>query len=82
MNMLYKKYHRSYVRQFKKGVKLIAFKTEVEVDSLGIFDFTEVICIGIFVIRKEYKCLRDGLILIYPDGSINRSSFKRKEDVV
>lgn len=32
--MLYKKYHRSYIRQFKKGAKLIIFG-EVEVNVLA-----------------------------------------------
>ena len=77
--MLYKKYHRNYVSQFKKGTRLATFK--MEVDKLEIFYCTSEICVGIFVKRSGYETLRDGFVLIFPNGKINYS-IKRKEDVV
>lgn len=77
--MLYKKYHRDYIRQFKKGTKLTGFK--MEVDKIEVFYSTTKICIGIFVKRDGYENLRDGFVLIFPNGKINYS-IKRKEDAI
>lgn len=77
--MLYKKYHKSYVSQFKKGTRLATFKAEV--DKVEIIDCTSEICIGIFVERDGYENLRDGFILIFPNGKINYS-IKRKKDAI
>lgn len=77
--MLYKKYHKAYVSQFKKGTRLATFK--MEVDKLEILYCTTEMCVGIFVKRDGYDNLRDGFVLIFPNGKINYS-IKRKEDVV
>ena len=78
--MLYKKYHRNYIRQFKIGTKLATIKAEVD-KLVEIFDCTSKKCVGIFVKREGYNDLRDGFVLIYPNGRFNYK-IKIKKDVI
>ena len=70
--MLYKKYHRSYVKQFKRGKKAIRFGCNVSHKAT---------ITGLVVSRRDtpstYIAIdvveEDRWIIIYSEGSINRS---------
>ena len=70
--MLYKKYHRSYVKQFKRGKKAIRFSCDVShkatIAGLVISRrYTFNTYIAIDVVEE------DRWIIIFPNGSINHS---------
>ena len=74
--MLYKKYHRKYVRKFRKGKKVIrlgcfiSYKATVTRLVVSNRDtFSTYISIDVFedIIKKE-----DHWVIIYSEGSINR----------
>ena len=77
--MLYKKYHRSYVRKFRRGKKVIrlgcfisykATVTRLVVSNRDTDTFSTYISIDVFedIIKKE-----DHWVIIYSEGSINRN---------
>ena len=78
--MLYKKYHRNFVKQFKKGVKVISENFKNRDDSFFIFTLTSNpiiefypprriivrpnLSLGIFVLVDEYGRLNIGLNIV------------------
>lgn len=67
--MLYKKYHRSYVRKFKKGTKVSnrhnIYKDTVESEPYFNTEFHEVRVI----------CNKYGWILVFPGGKLNKDVY-------
>jgi len=77
--MLYKKYHRSYVRRFKKDVKVISKKIkDRNTNNFSVFTLISNpiiefypprriivnLCLGIFVLVDEYGRLNIGLDIV------------------
>ena len=73
--MLYKKYHRNYIRKFKRGAKFII---RIKISSNTVID-TNVE----YVVRKEpciennhFVCVNNMIeSLIFPSGVVNRNIF-------
>lgn len=75
--MLYKKYHRNYVRQFKKGVEFV-YSNMLDKITLKITVEVEPWLYG----EKIYVTEKFGnWILVFPGGRINYN-IKIEEDVV
>ena len=72
--MLYKKYHRNYVKQFKKGAKIVLDCLEFVVDSSPFVTMnpfyslpTTVIAVGLCRLVDD-KCKCCHMVLVYSNG--------------
>ena len=62
--MLYKKYHRNYVKQFKKGVKF----NIISVESVMKEPRYDIINKIIYITGSKYGCWN----LVFPDGRLDK----------
>lgn len=90
--MLYKKYHRSYVRKFKKGAKFMEYiggyskKVMCEVDVEPFTRLTPLDC----TIRMNIKIIKNGIsigsprvwIVIFSSGRLSMVGLKFIEDAI
>jgi len=76
--MLYKKYHKNFVRQFKEGVKIVLDCSEFIVDSSPFVDCsyynynlpTAVIMVGLCRLPIGDKCMCCCMNLVYSNGKL------------
>jgi len=84
--MLYKKYHRDFVKKFKKGVKFRhegfdGFK-EVEVEPF-IMNYRYVIHVDAMVIQNgDIDNFPEHWTIVFPDGRLGKDRLKFIEDAV
>jgi len=89
--MLYKKYHRNFVRKFKKGFKfkLVFVKRDLDIYEVTanpfILEGDDIMptCIQVPVTKvKVAKVIWSKIILVYPGGRIDRRIKIIEEDAV
>lgn len=84
--MLYKKYHRDFVKKFKKGIKFryesfYGFK-EVEVEPF-IVSYRDVIYVDVMVIQNgNIDHFPEHWTIVYTNGTLGKDRLKFIEDVV